>query len=262
MIHRRDWFLVVWLVLAVLLTPRMGASAGFGIPAAILAGYGFKAAGEFAYDLLVSLGVLRGRLSQPERLSSVRGPLIALPVLFYSFIFLTPIPTLYHRPVVLEQVGEGSRDAMRWIASHTDPRATFVVISSAEEWYLDRIAEWFPYLTARSSITTAQGLEWAGPGVFEKKTREISRFKLAQAGAPEFMPPFVEERYCAADHVAVFAASNTAERQSFLKSAAFQPVFANEEALVLKRRASSADCKRAPAPQGSVAGSLRNAEAS
>ena len=260
---RRQWFLVSWIIMAVLLTPRMGVSAGYGIPASLLAGYGFKALGEFAYGMLASGRIspaMKARLA--ERPWFAAGTLALAPLLFFSFIYATPIPALYHRPVIVEQVGEGSREAMRWIRERTDPRGRFVVISGAEEWYLDRVAEWFPFLAGRSSLTTAQGLEWAGPGVFAEKTREITGFKLAQAGAPELMAAFVRERYCAASYVALFVAPDAAERQSFLASGSFHPVFANQEAAVFRRRPTGAICVPAAPSRGQLNGSPRNLETS
>ncbi|MDP8913744.1 MAG: glycosyltransferase family 39 protein, partial [Pseudomonadota bacterium] len=53
-ISRGQWLLVSWVIMAVLLTPRMGSAAGYGIPASLLAGYGFKAVGEFANRLFVT----------------------------------------------------------------------------------------------------------------------------------------------------------------------------------------------------------------
>jgi hypothetical protein len=261
LIGRGQWFLVSWIVMAVLLTPRMGVSAGYGIPASLLAGYGFKAAGEFAYGFLTSGRSSPVKVRLAERPWFGAGALALAPLLFFSLIYATPIPALYHRPVIVEQVGEGSREAMLWIRGQTDPRGSFVVISGAEEWYLDRIAEWFPFLAGRRSLTTAQGLEWAGPDVFAEKTREITRFKFAQAGAPELMPAFVQAYYCAADYVAVFSAPASAERQSFLASRMFQPVFANQEAAVFRRLRTEGKCEPAVPPAGSLVGSPRNSEA-
>jgi hypothetical protein len=241
----------------------MGASAGFGIPAALLAGWGFRAASEFAAEQLTAL---KKRFAKSPGIArngwQIEQAITVAALLFYSFIYATPIPQLFHRPEVIEQIGEDSRTAMQWIAQRTEPTASFVVISSAEEWYLDRVAEWFPYLAQRSSLTTAQGLEWAGKGVFTDKTQEISRFKLAQAGAPDLTAALVTRRYCNADYVAVFAGRNSAERRSFSGSAAFLPVFANQEVLVLRQVQQGAACDGSPPPVGALSGSLRNLESS
>ncbi len=183
-------------------------------------------------------------------------------MLFFSFIYVTEIPEFYHRTGIVEQVDDSSREAMLWIRGHTDPRASFVVVSGAEAWFFDRIAEWFPVLAGRSSLTTAQGLEWAGPGVFDAKTIEISKLKFAQAGAPELIASFVRQRYCAADYVAVFTARDAAERQSFLASASFQPLFANEQAAVFRQRRNGENCTLAAPPEGELGGSPADAEAS
>jgi hypothetical protein len=76
------------------------------------------------------------------------------------------------------------------------------------------------------------------------------------------MAAFVQERYCQADHIALFAAPDTAERQSFQGSPAFEPIFANDDAVVLRRRAGGPICKAGPAPKGAVTWTARNLEAS
>ena len=51
------------------------------------------------------------------------------------------------------------RAAMAWVAAGTPAQARFLVISDTF-WAADRVAEWFPALTDRVSVTTVQGSEW------------------------------------------------------------------------------------------------------
>lgn len=243
-ISRRNWFLICWAILIMLLTPRMGIAAGLAIPASLLAGYGFKAAGEFASGLIASApGSFWSGFELAKRSwLGISVPIVALLVMT-SLALATPVRWLTHDPRIVEQLDQPSRDAMRWIRQKTEPGSSFVVFSGVDEWYLDRIAEWFPFLTGRTSLTTAQGLEWAGPGVFVEKVDEITAFKSLRGAGPEFMAPFLLDRYCAADYVAVFLPTAAPERQSIMASTSFQAVYWNNEAAVFKLLRRRPDCQ-------------------
>jgi hypothetical protein len=211
----------------------MGASAGLAIPASILAGYGLKAAGGFMLDLVASFGDRFGRRLTILRRSwfDVETPVWSL-LLLFSLALLTPIRGLYHDASIVQQVDEPSRSAMRWIRERTRPGASFVVVSEAQHWFLDRIAEWFPFLTERRSLTTAQGLEWGGSGVMVAKLGEITAFKTAHQSAPNLLPSLVRAEYCGADYVALFFPEGAPERQSFSGAGSYTSVFSNESAQI------------------------------
>jgi hypothetical protein len=66
-----------------------------------------------------------------------------------GYVILTP---LY--PLSVDQ-----RTAMSWIKDNTPNNATFAVVTG-QPWALDTASEWFPALTERISVGTAQGYEW------------------------------------------------------------------------------------------------------
>ncbi len=236
-IRRGDWFLLAWAMLTMLLTPRMGASAGLAVPGALLAGHGLRAAAEFLdrfLRFLVRSSSRRSSMVTKASLFGVGFPVLCL-LLIPSLVLATPLRWMYHSPRVLEQVDRPTREAMQWIRHGTEPNSRFVLLTDAVDWWADRIAEWFPYLTQRSSLTTAQGLEWAGPGIFVEKVDEIRLLKAVQQAAPGLTLPVVAGQYCAADYVAVFLPPDAPERIAFLRSGIFQPVFANGQATVFKR---------------------------
>jgi hypothetical protein len=49
---------------------------------------------------------------------------------------------------------------MQWVKTNTSPESEFIVLSSANSWFLDKEGEWFPTLAERKSVTTVQGTEW------------------------------------------------------------------------------------------------------
>ncbi|MDP8912975.1 MAG: hypothetical protein M3N39_05310, partial [Pseudomonadota bacterium] len=247
---RRNWFLISWTITTILLTPRMGANVGLAIPASLLAGHGFKAAAEFATNIIASARGFVGSRFQFAIRSWFGVGLPAIGLLAFSSLALaSPFGSIYHDPQIVEQLDRPSRDAMRWIRERTDPRSDFVVISNTEHWFVDRVAEWFPFLTDRNSLTTAQGLEWAGPGVFVAKTNELNSLKSVQKVAPNLIASLVREQYCGADYVALFSRPDAAERQAFLDSGFYRLVFANEKASVFRFQGAEV-CKRSPRPSG------------
>jgi len=59
-----------------------------------------------------------------------------------------------------ESLTQDQADAMAWIAGNTPPNSAFAIVTGVSNWSDDAIAEWFPALTKRISLTTPQGYEW------------------------------------------------------------------------------------------------------
>jgi len=235
-LRERDIFLPLWVPLILLLTPRMGQSAGLAIPAALLAGMGVRELAEIAATAAAG-GDGRGwRRVRP--LTSFKGGFSAALIAFLAFFSLllwSPLQREFTAPQVVIQLDEPTRAAMAWAKESTPSNSRFVVISSAHHWWEDRVAEWFPVLAERASLTTAQGLEWAGPGVFTAKLEAIEAFKHVQIGDPALLPATVQRTFCGADHVAVFLPADHAGRHSFAADPEFQLVYQNRAAAAFRR---------------------------
>ena len=227
-LSRGKWFLITWLIATLLLTPRMGASAGFAIPAALLAGYGIKAFGEYVLAQMLRFRGILQPLARVGHLAGLGLP-VALLLFFYSAVLASPLRFAHHQRTVVEQVSPSARQAMQWIRDNTAPESSFVVITGAEGWWADKISEWFPYLTARASLTTVQGLEWAGEGVFVAKVAAFEALSATKAA-----PSLVRRSYCGADYVAVFSKPSAEQVQAFAADRSFRPVFSNGEATVFQ----------------------------
>lgn len=52
------------------------------------------------------------------------------------------------------------REVMQWISEHTPKNSRVYVQSGANAWHNDYVAEWFPAIANRVSVTTVQGTEW------------------------------------------------------------------------------------------------------
>jgi hypothetical protein len=66
---------------------------------------------------------------------------------------------------------------MAWVAQNTPTSGHFLVLSNSEDWASDKAAEWFPVLSQRTSVNTAQGLEWLPGGKFSQVQQEITELK-------------------------------------------------------------------------------------
>lgn len=92
--------------------------------------------------------------------------LFALSALYYSF--LGGLIASRQRGIPLHMIGEGDREAMKWVSAGTPEDSRFLVITSASTWHLDLVSEWFPAVAGRTSLGTVQGTEWLPEGAFQR----------------------------------------------------------------------------------------------
>lgn len=237
-VGERNWFPIFLTLTLLILTPRMGVSAGLAIPVALFAGWGVKAGADFLSRTMISdpeVSPIHKRYLMDRVPWGIGIPVIAI-LLLMSAVLASPVRGNSADFSTLKQVNLGSRSAMRWAAQHTSPDSRFVIISRGRGWWADRIAEWFPYLSQRNSLTTAQGMEWVGPGEFTKRKETIQRLKVVQIAAPALAPVFTREAYCAATHIAVFYPAGHPVRNAFTTSPYFKLVYANLDAAILEVR--------------------------
>ncbi len=171
------------LLAAAVLTPRSALTVA-ALPAAALAGLGVATLLDAAAD------ALRGRVppglaALAPRLRPLGLPLLALALAGSQLVANAALSDLSR---TLIQLDAPSRAALRWVASET-PEGTRVAVLSGAPWFVDRLGEWFPLLTGREAVTTAQGREWL-PGESFRRRAELS-LSLARA------------RGCAALHAAL-----------------------------------------------------------
>ncbi len=137
---RRRPFLPAWAAAIFLLDPRTARTTA-SLPLALLAAVG-------AVDGLWPL--LAG---EAGRRCLARGALgLALAFALVSAL-AGPSP-------LLQRLAPDERAAMAWVAEHTPPSATFLVVTGDRTWGGDRSSEWFPVLAQRPSLATVQGREW------------------------------------------------------------------------------------------------------
>lgn len=168
--RQRRYFWVAFVAAIFILTPRHAATA-LVMPNSVLAAYGlfflFRAATE-------GRGVLAtATVGWNLKLLSSREGTVAFVTLMAATLTVGGATHNLRTIDGMETLAPESRRAMEWVAANMEPGSLFVVYSH-EPWATDETAEWFPYLTGMRSLSTMQGLEWAGPGVMMEELRTLS----------------------------------------------------------------------------------------
>jgi Dolichyl-phosphate-mannose-protein mannosyltransferase len=142
---RGRWLLPVWLVLTFVVLVGGGWIMPM-LPMAMLIGVAIV-------DAVVPgiITLTTGRSGRSPVAVVLAGLLCAglLASLGVGYVIITPLWSL----------SAEQRAAMAWVAQDTPASATFAVVTG-QPWALDTASEWFPALSRRTSLGTAQGYEW------------------------------------------------------------------------------------------------------
>lgn len=240
---RRDWVIPVWLIAIHVTTPRHGATAAT-MPIAILAAVGLA---QFVRPILT-----RGVVFTKNRINAARGfgsrlardyPLSQRPlprsgvvlgvIAVLSILIATKF--IYTNSSRLIGLSPDERSAMAWIKENTPSEAKFIVLANSLSWQDDRIAEWFPVLADRHSLTTVQGLEWVTGDDFRTRIVSVKELKHHQAVAINELVGYVESHYDSFQYVAVFIPYTNPNYGGFIESRQYRVAYNNGAALVLKK---------------------------
>jgi len=240
-IFRKIWFFPTWLVAIFLTTPRHGPTAA-AMPLAILAAVGLA---QFFRPFLGrtvsstrnwltrwagSSNLLQARSLPQRRLNLIIFSGVAAVI---CLLILTRTVYAAHTPLVALTGSE--RAAMSWIRDNTPTASKFVVLSRSTSWENDRAAEWFPVLSDRQSLTTAQGLEWLPGQVFHAKVEQIKQLKKRQAVGEAELARYLDSHFGSFQYVAIFIPESERRTGQFLRSRSYQIAYSNDAVLVLER---------------------------
>lgn len=150
---RKDYFLVVWVLLCLFIDPRGG------LPVAI-----------FPFSIMAVTALADGIAS---RLSSVNAEsssqdswMDALNFnsgrLFFGFFILLFVYNAYKisNTLSFQALGAEERKAVEWAKANTKANENFLILDEQGNPLLSPLTEWFPALAERRSIATIQGTEW------------------------------------------------------------------------------------------------------
>lgn len=147
---RRDYFLPVWILLALFIEPRGG------IPAVI-----------FPFAIMAATALADGiasRLISPT--SSADDWIESLKFnsgkLFFGFFILLFVYGAFQvsNTLSLQVLSAEERKAIQWVRSHTNPADRFLILDQQPNPLHSALTEWFPALAERRSVATIQGTEW------------------------------------------------------------------------------------------------------
>lgn len=176
-IARGNFFLPAWLILILVLDPRSGttyATLPLGMFIGLALGHTVLPAIKASSRIYASGASPRDGLRYCMRTAV---PIVSLVWLFgYLFIYAF-VGAMKANSDVLKPVSRADLTAMEWVAQNTALTSTFAVISY-RPWPIDRVAEWFPALANRKSVTTVQGSEWFGKESYTERADKQVRFAV------------------------------------------------------------------------------------
>ncbi len=159
----RRYFVAVWAAVLVLADPRAAATY-VSVPLSLLVAVGLldvivARVGGVGGDLLSAPGWPTALLRR-RSVRAIVGSTLVLGMLSAALApyVLTPMASL----------SADGRSAMAW-SRDSLPSTARVVVVTGRSWYQDATSEWFPYLSGRVSVATAQGYEWLGASAWQRQ---------------------------------------------------------------------------------------------
>jgi len=144
---RRDFFFIVWILLAYLIDTRGGDGVAL-LAESMLGGVGL---------LKLSAWVSRVHEQDGEIIVMMpRSQLLIFGILFY-FILAASISDFQ---LVNTSLKPEDIKTIEWVNSNVEGDKNFLLATGREFSMSDPAQEWFPTLTEQHSVTTLQGLEW------------------------------------------------------------------------------------------------------
>ena len=165
-IAKREYLLIVWLLLPALVDPRGAASISI-IAWSMLASVGFS-------DVVIPGLYALENHSLPESdwpAYFLRSPLLKIALtalIFYSFFGAVASDQVYRK----FSLTPPERTAMKWITDHIPAGSRFLVVTAGNQAFSDATSEWFPALTGSVSLATVQGYEWLAGKPFTTRMDE------------------------------------------------------------------------------------------
>jgi hypothetical protein len=239
-LSRKDYLLPIWVILAFIISPR-GAPRAAIVPMALLASIGLK-------DIILS-GL--AQINQSAKPQSETSLLLSNAVRVFLFACLSYAALNISFQVfrlVQQQVTLDTRTAMEWVENNTPQESQFVILTGETTAMCDSIQEWFPTISARTSLTTAQGKEWIRGDQFVLEKKNYSDLQFCTMKKDEscikehlygedsdylFLMKSIKSQYC----VPITNPFPTdALQQSLLQSVEWSKVYENDDVLIFAQK--------------------------
>jgi hypothetical protein len=145
--RRREFFLVVWAVVAYLIDPRGGDGIALLVESMLVGG------GLIQFLAWIS----RSDSNQPE---AVMAKPISQILVFGSAFYFILLAGVSDFQLINTSLKPADLEMIEWVNSNVEDGRTFLLSTGREFSMSDPMQEWFPALTKQHSATTLQGLEW------------------------------------------------------------------------------------------------------
>jgi hypothetical protein len=175
----KDYQLPVWFFLIFLLDPRNAPTVAI-VPLAMLMSIGYWRViypswqrmrnddDSTALERSLLIGSMEislfDKLESPK-MQRIFDRLVMLFAVMIGFRVVLDYWNLQKPTSPVQPVEARELEMMAWIQEEIPADRTFLILS-ADIWWNDKIAEWFPALTGRRSLLTAQGHEWISASYF------------------------------------------------------------------------------------------------
>ncbi|TAM75356.1 MAG: hypothetical protein EPN50_02890 [Chloroflexota bacterium] len=161
-------YLFVWLLAVCVLDLRFAPVAGT-VPMSMLVAVG-------VLDVVAPMAIRATSMFRSG--SAMAGGSAAVGVVIAAIVLagLGSSVGTYDRNAALTSADRG---AMSWTAENQPAGRAFVVLG-ASPWGSDDVAEWFPALADRRSLTTSQGLEWVPGGAHARESQAEDALRACQ----------------------------------------------------------------------------------
>jgi hypothetical protein len=144
---RRDFFYIIWIVLAYLIDTRGGDGVAL-LSESLLAGAGL---------IQLSAWISRSDGNQPE---AVMAKPVSQILVFGAVFYFLLTASISDFQLVNTSLKPADLEMIEWVNSNVEDGRTFLLLTGREFSMSDPMQEWFPALTRQHSVSTLQGLEW------------------------------------------------------------------------------------------------------
>jgi hypothetical protein len=231
---RHEYFLPVWVLAGLFVDPRGG------IPFTLLP-FSILAAGVVIELVAPYFLRLCGREGD-EWWQSLELPLGKA---FIGFLIIFCFVNAYtvSNTISFHALTTQERLALTWVATETDPRDSFLVLSGETNPLHSALLEWFPALTGRHSLTTVQGSEWlSGKQHYQVRLKLFSQAQTCLYAGTDCLSGLVKAYGEPIDIIVlsqedgIIPVESTPLDQSLRDSSEFKLVYMNEEVHIFERR--------------------------
>jgi hypothetical protein len=152
---RKSFFLPIWTLAIFILQPRGDFSK------AIL-----------PLSILISIGIFQGvaLIIRSHSIQDNRWSRLFTALIFSFGLFYAMFSSWMSNRFSLESLTENDIQAMSWVMDNTPVTSKFLVVP-LRAWSYDLSSEWFPVISQRNSVATAQGYEFVADNDFPLRLR-------------------------------------------------------------------------------------------